>query len=26
MELGHNILHGQWDWMRDPEIYAFTRE
>ena len=18
MELGHNILHGQWDWMRDP--------
>ncbi|CAA9411392.1 MAG: Linoleoyl-CoA desaturase [uncultured Pseudonocardia sp.] len=20
MELGHNILHGQWDWMRDPKI------
>ena len=20
MEIGHNVLHGQWDWMRDPEI------
>jgi linoleoyl-CoA desaturase len=20
MELGHNILHGQWDWMNDPHI------
>jgi linoleoyl-CoA desaturase len=20
MEIGHNILHGQWDWMNDPEI------
>ena len=20
MEIGHNILHGQWDWMRDPTI------
>src|ERR1700742_4838719 len=20
MELGHNITHGQWDWMNDPEI------
>jgi linoleoyl-CoA desaturase len=20
MEIGHNILHGQWDWMGDPEI------
>ncbi len=19
MEIGHNVLHGQWDWMRDPE-------
>src|SRR6266511_4633990 len=19
MEIGHNILHGQWDWMRDPK-------
>ncbi len=20
MELGHNIMHGQWDWMNDPDI------
>jgi fatty acid desaturase len=20
MEIGHNVLHGQWDWMRDPKI------
>lgn len=20
MEIGHNILHGQWDWMNDPKI------
>jgi NADPH-dependent stearoyl-CoA 9-desaturase len=20
MELGHNVLHGQWDWMNDPDI------
>src|ERR1700682_4797607 len=20
LELGHNITHGQWDWMNDPEI------
>ncbi len=20
MEIGHNVMHGQWDWMRDPEI------
>ncbi len=20
MEIGHNVLHGQWDWMNDPEI------
>ena len=20
MELGHNITHGQWDWMNDPEV------
>jgi len=20
MEIGHNVLHGQWDWMGDPEI------
>jgi fatty acid desaturase len=24
MELGHNILHGQWDWMRDPDIHSTT--
>lgn len=22
MELGHNIMHGQWDWMRDPRIHS----
>ena len=26
MELGHNLLHGQWDWMRDPEIHSTTWE
>jgi linoleoyl-CoA desaturase len=20
MEIGHNVMHGQWDWMNDPEI------
>jgi fatty acid desaturase len=24
MELGHNISHGQWDWMNDPEIHSTT--
>ncbi|MBW0091843.1 acyl-CoA desaturase [Pseudonocardia sp. KRD-184] len=24
MELGHNIMHGQWDWMRDPKIHSTT--
>src|SRR5580765_497211 len=24
MELGHNIMHGQWDWMRDPNIHSST--
>jgi linoleoyl-CoA desaturase len=24
MELGHNIMHGQWDWMRDPRIHSST--
>jgi NADPH-dependent stearoyl-CoA 9-desaturase len=24
MELGHNIVHGQWDWMNDPEIHSNT--
>ncbi|NEA30504.1 acyl-CoA desaturase [Streptomyces sp. SID13031] len=22
MEVGHNIMHGQWDWMRDPKIHS----
>ncbi len=26
MELGHNIMHGQWDWMRDPSIHSTTWE
>jgi linoleoyl-CoA desaturase len=26
MEIGHNILHGQWDWMRDPQIHSSTWE
>ena len=26
MELGHNVLHGQWDWMRDPDIHSTTWE
>ncbi|MGE3286857.1 MAG: fatty acid desaturase [Pseudonocardia sp.] len=26
MELGHNVLHGQWDWMRDPKIHSTTWE
>ena len=26
MELGHNIGHGQWDWMNDPEIHSGTWE
>ena len=26
MELGHNIGHGQWDWMNDPEIHSNTWE
>ena len=26
MELGHNVMHGQWDWMRDPEIHSTTWE
>ncbi|MCK5752077.1 MAG: acyl-CoA desaturase, partial [Mycobacterium sp.] len=21
MEIGHNVTHGQWDWMNDPEIH-----
>ncbi|MFJ9087586.1 fatty acid desaturase family protein [Streptomyces sp. NPDC102384] len=26
MELGHNILHGQWDWLGDPAIHSTTWE
>jgi NADPH-dependent stearoyl-CoA 9-desaturase len=26
MEIGHNILHGQYDWMRDPKIHSSTWE
>lgn len=26
MELGHNVSHGQWDWMNDPEIHSTTWE
>ncbi|AQP46144.1 acyl-CoA desaturase [Tessaracoccus flavus] len=25
-EIGHNILHGQWDWMRDDKIHSSTWE
>src|SRR3712207_959281 len=24
MEIGHNILHGQYDFMRDPKIHSTT--
>jgi linoleoyl-CoA desaturase len=24
MEIGHNVLHGQWDWMNDPYINSRT--
>ncbi|MDY6997113.1 MAG: fatty acid desaturase [Actinomycetota bacterium] len=26
MEIGHNVSHGQWDWMNDPEIHSNTWE
>ena len=26
MEIGHNVMHGQWDWMRDPTIHSTTWE
>jgi linoleoyl-CoA desaturase len=26
MEIGHNVMHGQWDWMRDPEIHSTSWE
>lgn len=24
MEIGHNVMHGQWDWMRDPKLNSST--
>lgn len=26
MELGHNVMHGQWNWMNDPEIHSSAWE
>jgi NADPH-dependent stearoyl-CoA 9-desaturase len=26
MEISHNVLHGQWDWMNDPEIHSSSWE
>jgi len=26
MELGHNVIHGQWDWMNDPEVHSSAWE
>ena len=26
MEIGHNVMHGQWDWMRDPKIHSAAWE
>ncbi len=26
MEIGHNVMHGQWDWMRDATIHSTTWE
>ncbi|MCQ8895018.1 acyl-CoA desaturase [Limnobacter humi] len=26
MEIGHNVMHAQWDWMRDPAIQSNTWE
>ena len=26
MEIGHNVLHGQWDWMGDPTVHSTTWE
>jgi linoleoyl-CoA desaturase len=26
MEIGHNVIHGQWDWMNDPAIHSSTWE
>lgn len=26
MELGHNVMHGQYDWMQDPTLHSQTYE
>src|ERR1700704_4340910 len=26
MEIGHNVMHGQWDWMGDPAIHSSAWE
>jgi fatty acid desaturase len=26
MEIGHNVMHGQWDWMQDPDINSAAWE
>ncbi|REE97632.1 fatty acid desaturase family protein [Thermomonospora umbrina] len=26
LEIGHNVMHGQWDWMADPKIHSTTWE
>ncbi|MFJ4651190.1 fatty acid desaturase family protein [Nocardia sp. NPDC088792] len=26
MEIGHNVGHGQWDWMNDPEVHSGSWE
>jgi NADPH-dependent stearoyl-CoA 9-desaturase len=26
MEIGHNVMHGQWDWMGDPQINSTAWE
>jgi len=26
MEIGHNVMHGQWDWMNDLEIHSSSWE
>src|SRR5574340_1384151 len=26
MEIGHNVMHGQWDWMNDPEVHSTSWE
>ena len=26
IEIGHNVMHGQWDWMNDPDIHSSSWE